>query len=91
MRKTLGISAIVLLAGITLAGAQSQGQQGPTDQNKKDKNQPGTLPPAVNNLTKPAEPKGRNSGPPYGDCYLKCINTGNAADYCRDNASSYCK
>jgi hypothetical protein len=90
MRKTLGISAIVLLAGIVAAGAQSQGQQGPKDENQKDKNQPSTLPPAVNNLTK-AETKSRNSGPPYGDCYLKCINTGNPADFCQHNYASYCK
>jgi hypothetical protein len=88
MRKLVGISAIAFLAGIAGSEAQSPVQQSTAGQNNKD--QPATSGATPNNLPKPAEPKARNSGPPYSDCYLKCINAGNAADYCQDRASSYC-
>jgi hypothetical protein len=26
----------------------------------------------------------RNSGPPYGPCYMKCINSGHPADFCQN-------
>jgi hypothetical protein len=31
----------------------------------------------------------RNSGPPYGSCYMKCINSSHPADFCRDVASQH--
>jgi hypothetical protein len=32
----------------------------------------------------------RNDGPPYGRCYLRCINSGHPADFCRDVSSDFC-
>jgi hypothetical protein len=33
--------------------------------------------------------RGRNSGPPYSSCYMKCIYSSHPADFCRDVASDH--
>ncbi len=88
MRKIVVISALALLAWIATAEAQSPVQQNLPDQNAKNPATSGGA--GANGVQKPAESKDRNSGPPYTDCYLKCINSGNPADYCQDRARSYC-
>lgn len=89
MRKVVGISAIILFAGIVGAMAQSQVPQGPADQNGRSQGTPAGVP--ASPVPKPAESKSRtNLGPPYDACYLKCINSGNPADFCQHNAKSYC-
>jgi hypothetical protein len=88
MRKIIGISVVALLAGIAGAEAQSQAPQGTGNQSGNSPVITGT---GANNVPSAAQSKDRrNSGPPYSDCYLKCINSGNPADYCQDRAKSYC-
>jgi len=91
MRRLIGISAVALLAGIAGSDAQSpapQVPQGTAGQNSTVQ-QPGSgTAPRVGPTE--AEAKSDHSGPPYGDCYLKCINTGNPADFCRSDFANYC-
>jgi hypothetical protein len=89
MRKVIGISAIALVVGIASAGAQTQVL--PSSPNQNGNNQVTIGPTGPNSVSRPPEPTARsNSGPPYSDCYLKCINSGNPADFCQSNAKSYC-
>jgi hypothetical protein len=32
----------------------------------------------------------RNDGPPYGRCFMKCINSGHPADFCRTVPFHFC-
>jgi hypothetical protein len=87
MRKIIGTFALAVLAGIAGAEAQNQAPQGTGNQSGNSPVIAGT---GTNKVPSPGDSKGRNSGPPYTDCYLKCINSGKSADYCQDTAKSYC-
>jgi hypothetical protein len=80
MKRIIGASIVCLLAGLAGAAAQSQAPQGATGQSSNSQ-----VPPP-----KPVEPKRSNSGPPYSDCYMKCINSGNPGDYCQINEQNFC-
>ena len=90
MRKTLPMLAIALIAGSASAEAQSpaapQGAAGQTSQN------PGAGGGTNSNSgQKPlTQPSRDNYGPPYDNCYMKCINAGNTADFCSANSKNYC-
>jgi hypothetical protein len=90
MRKTVYILTFIFIAGFT--GGQAQGPAIP----QKAEGQGGQSQTAgggtnSNSGQKPApQPSRENSGPPYSDCYMKCINAGNTADFCRANSKNYC-
>ena len=90
MRKTLWISAVTLIAGFAGVNAQSPAiPQGVPGQNGQNQTSGGGTNP--NNEQKPVTKQSReNFGPPYTDCYVKCINAGNPGDYCRANSKNYC-
>jgi hypothetical protein len=90
MRETLQILAFSLIAGITGVQAQSPAApQGPAGQSSQIQTAGSGA--NANNGQKPiAQPSRDNSGPPYSDCYMKCINAGNPGDYCRANSKNYC-
>ena len=95
MRKTLGILAITFIAGIAGVKAQSpaipQGASGQSGATQSSQNQAAGGGTNSNSGQKPIpQPRRENSGPPYSDCYMKCINAGNPGDYCRANSKNYC-
>ena len=90
MRKPLQILAMMLMAGIS--GAEAQGPavpQGAAGQNSQNQTAVGGTSPNSGQKP-PAQQSRENSGPPYDNCYMKCINAGNQGDFCRANSKNYC-
>jgi hypothetical protein len=85
MRKVIGISSIILVAGLAAAQAQSQtatppppnpvGQVQGVNGNPNSSRRPDTQP--------------KDLGV-YTDCYMKCINSGREDDYCKTVGKNFC-
>lgn len=89
MRKIVCIASMALIAGIAGAAAQSQTPRDTADQSGSSQAVTGAT--GSNNVPAPAKSDGRrNSGPPYSDCYLQCINAGNPADFCQSRKDGFC-
>jgi hypothetical protein len=83
MKKFIGMFAIVLLAGVASVNAQSRVPNRASHRYGAD---------AVTGSVRERIywHVRRNSGPVYSRCYMNCMNSGHPADFCQNDASSFC-
>ncbi len=88
MARIIGLLIVAFFATNTGAQAQvaapSQGAAAQTAPNQ------GAAPAASSSAQQQQSRARENEGPPYSSCYLKCINSGDPADFCQLNSKDYC-
>ena len=105
MRSVIAAVALALLAVATGANAQTQPQSQGTQPSTSAKSQaapgatdanPGFFGRLSNylggsgNVRSPREPEKQDPDLAYQACYMRCINTGNPADFCEAKAGGFC-